>query len=80
MIKDFFSSTTQRGRVVRTILQAVAGILTFTYGLLSLPDVQHYLVTNNIVAIGTLAAFIGLASYLYNAVEKLLKWLMSEGN
>jgi hypothetical protein len=79
-IKTFFSHLTVRGRTVRTWLQAMAAILTFVYGLLSIPGVEHYLVANNIIAMGTLATVIAVVCYLYNRIEQLIKWLLSTGN
>lgn len=79
-IKQFFSSKTTVGRTVRTFLQAVIGISAFFIGLLNIPGVFDYLVTNNIAAAGTLALTIAVATYVYNASEQLIKWLMSEDN
>lgn len=78
-IKKLFSKDTRIGRTVRTFLQAIIGITAFALGLIAIPGVYDYLVTNNVIAGGTLALVIAVATYLYNAAEAFLKWLLNEG-
>lgn len=79
-IKKLFSKDTRIGRTVRTFLQAIIGILAFVLGLVAIPGVYDYLIANNVLAGGTLALTIAVATYIYNAAESALKWLLSEGN
>lgn len=79
MIKPLFSPNNGVGRTVRTTLQAFVGILTFIVALISIPEVQNVLVTNNLVtSAAACATTIGLIAGLQNAVEKLLKRLFEE--
>jgi hypothetical protein len=79
-IKKLFSKDTRIGRTVRTFLQAIIGIAAFVLGILNIPGVYDYLVANSLVSGGTLALTIAVATYLYNAAESFLKWLVGEGN
>lgn len=77
-IKPLFQATNGLGRTVRTSLQAFVGILVFVYGVITIPEVQDFLVQNNLVAIGTLATTIGAMAGIQNAAEKLLRYLFGD--
>lgn len=75
-LKSFFSSKTRHGRAVRTFLQTLFGVLTFVVGLLTLPGFEQALAEGGVVLqAGTLAAWVGIISYLQNALEGLLEYL-----
>lgn len=78
-LKQLFSKNTVIGRTVRTFLQALIGIVAFLLGLAAIPGVNDYLVQNGVVAAGTLALVISIATYVYNIAEKAIKWLQEEG-
>lgn len=78
-IKSFFSKDTKRGRAVRTALQALIAILSFVLGMLALPGLADTLQSAGIaVQASTLAAWTGIVSYVYNALESLFIWLKEE--
>lgn len=78
-LKSFFSKNTKRGRAVRTAIQSVLAIFTFVIFMLAMPGLAEALQEGGIgVQAGTLAAWHGVVSYLYNALESLLEWLGNE--
>jgi len=78
-IKSFFSKDTKRGRAVRTALQTLIAIFSFILGLLLLPGLADGLQALGIgVQATALAAWAGIISYIYNAIEGLLAWLNKE--
>lgn len=77
-LKSLVSKDNGVGRTVRTWLQAFIGILAFVYGVVVIPDFQNFLVSNNIVAVGTLASFVAAVTALHNGAEKLLSFLFGE--
>lgn len=75
-IKSFFSTKTRRGRAVRTALQTFMGIVTFLGGLLTLPGFAELLTDGGIaVQASTFAAWVGVVSYIQNALESLITYL-----
>lgn len=75
-IKSFFSPTTRHGRAIRTALQAFIGFSSFLIGVLSIPGLEQGLIQAGVaVQVGSIALWIGVVSYLWNALEALYKWL-----
>lgn len=78
-LKSFFVPTTRRGRAIRTALQTMFAILTFTVGLLTLPGFEEVLASGGLILqAGTLAAWAGVISYLQNALEALMQYIYPE--
>lgn len=77
-LKKYFSKDTVIGRTVRTFLQALIGITAFLLGLAAIPGVNEYLVSNSVVATGTLALVISVATYVYNMAERFIKYLKED--
>jgi len=78
-IKSLFSKNTKRGRAVRTTLQALIAIFSFALGLLMIPGLADGLQSAGIgIQATTLAVWVGVVSYIYNALEGLLNWLGNE--
>ncbi len=71
----YLTSDTRAGRAVRTGLQVAIAALGFVYGLLTLPGFGEYLVQNQVVGAATFTVWTGVVSYVYNAVEALIKYL-----
>ena len=68
-----FSPYTKRGRALRTFLQALLAILSFSLGLITIPGFGELLVSLGVeVSATALAAWIGVISYLYNQLESTL--------
>jgi len=78
LLKSFFSANTKRGRAVRTALQAFVALLSFIFGILTIPGLSDTLAQNNLVAVSTFAVWTGVISYLYNAAEAALRFLSGE--
>lgn len=72
-IKWLLDKNTRHGRGIRTALQAFLGVLTFIVGLLAVPGLADVLTANNVVTVSTLAAWVGVISYLQNFLEDLLR-------
>lgn len=73
-VRGLISPTTRRGRAIRTFLQGLLGLLTFSLGLISIPGFADALSGVGLeVQVTTMAAWIGIISYLQNALESLLK-------
>ena len=74
--KSFFSPTTRRGRAIRTAFQGALGITTFTLGLLTLPGFAELMNSSGLpVQAATIGAWIGVVSYVQNALEALTNYI-----
>lgn len=71
--KKLFSSDNGVGRSVRTTLQSFVGIMAFFVALVTVPQVQEFILLNGFVTAGTLATTIGLVAGIQNAVEKFMR-------
>lgn len=69
------SKDSPKGRAIRTGLQVLIAILGFVQLVLADPTIHNYLVQNNLVAIGTLAAIAAVVSYAWNKLEQLYTYL-----
>lgn len=71
-----FSTKTRRGRAVRTALQGSVALMTFVTGLLIVPGFEELLNGMGVVSrVGTFGVWIGVISYVQNALEALIKYL-----
>lgn len=78
-LRSFFSTTTRRGRAIRTAFQAMFGLLTFVAGFLTIPGLETTLESAGIVVqAGAIAGWIGVVSYLQNATEALIKYVWGD--
>lgn len=73
MLRRLLDKNTRLGRGIRTALQAFLGVLTFAVGLLTVPGLADVLTANNVVTVSTLAAWVGVISYLQNFLEDMLR-------
>lgn len=75
-IASFFSSKTRHGRAIRTFLQVLLGLITFASGLLAIPGLLEAFQGSGLaVQASTFATWVGIVSYLQNALEALIKSL-----
>ena len=72
-LKWLVNKNTRHGRGIRTALQAFLGVLTFVVGLISVPGLADVLTANNVVTVSSLAAWVGVISYLQNFLEDMLR-------
>lgn len=79
LLTSFFSKYTDRGRAMRTALQSIVGIAALLQVFVTIPEVQHFLLANNLVSLVTIGAVAGVASFVQSKGEKLLQWLLSQG-
>lgn len=74
-IKWLLDKNTRHGRGIRTALQGAFAILTFLAGLLALPGLGELLAANELMTVGTFGVWVGVVSYLHNALEDLIERL-----
>ena len=79
LLKSFFSKDTERGRAVRTGIQAALAVLSFLYGFITIPGLGDFLASSGIVTAGTFVTWVGVVSYLYNKLEQFFDWLGGDG-
>lgn len=74
-IKQVFDKNTSHGRAIRTALQAFIAIITFVSGLMAIPGFGGFLADNNVMTLATFGIWIGIVSYIQNALENFSLWL-----
>lgn len=62
-------------RSFRTALQALVALLTFIAGLIAIPGLADLLILNDLTTAASFATWVGILSYLQNALEDFLAGL-----
>lgn len=73
-----FSSTTIVGRIIRTFVQSLVGILVFCIAVFNQPLTGNIFLTSPLAACLWLAGFVTAVTALHNIIEALLKWVFED--
>ena len=77
-VKGCLSSKTAHGRVIRTLIQAVLGILAFLMTTLAIPEVQTAFESNNVLTGVSISTCIAVVSAIWNILDKFWESIKSE--
>ena len=79
-LKSLFTSSTSRGRAVRTALQSFVTLSGMLIVIFTFPDIDRVFRSFGLeLQLSTIAAVIGFVSYLQNKAEELLRKTNSDG-
>lgn len=70
---NIFDKNTSHGRALRTGLQAIVGLVSFIFGILTIPGLSNILADNNILSITAFGTWLGIITYIQNALEDILE-------